>query len=159
MNSLSHGKDEQLKQVNCSTVFLVTPQYAVTCLERQFADNIQSGSVQYVSDRRPPFLRDHLLAAFGAVLQGRFYCTTSMQEWRNAFHVKEICFMWNGLNNQFKIRYRIHSDSSALSVSKILSLCMMMDSKSHLKSMHFFKSSLHLLLCAKSLMMKGVSVY
>ncbi len=55
------------------------------------------------------------------------------------------------------VDYRIHSNSSALSVNKTWSWCIIMGSKSDLKSMHFwFKNHrFYLILCSTSFMMKG----
>ena len=54
-------------------------------------------------------------------------------------------------------QYRIHSNSSALRLSKTRSWWIMMGSEYDLKSMHFWYKNhrFHLFLCAKSLMMKG----
>ena len=57
--------------------------------------------------------------------------------------------------------YRIHSISGALRVNKTWSWCILMGSKSDLKSMHFsYKNHrAHSFLCAKSVMTKRMSIY
>ena len=55
-------------------------QYSKTCFGRLTClgklDFINHSSIrQYTSSGRPPFMRDHLLVAFGAVSLNRFYCS------------------------------------------------------------------------------------
>ena len=60
-----------------------------------------------------------------------------------------------------RLSYRIHSNSSALSVGKTWCRCIVMGSNSDPQSMHFLYKNhwFHVFLCAKSLTMKGVGVY
>ncbi len=56
--------------------------------------------------------------------------------------------------------YHIHSNSSTLSVSRTWSWCIMMDSKSDLKFLHFWhkKHRFHHFLCANLMMKRGVYI-
>ncbi len=71
------------------------------------------------------------------------------------------CYSWHLLCCFVSQYNHIHSNSSALSVSNTLIWCIMMDSKSGLKSMHFLYKNrrFHHFWCAKSLMIKRVGVW